>query len=264
MQSDSFDQVSVFPCSHTPPWYIDIFERNGFEILKRWVAYRAMIQGEFSFPEDEVKRGDELIESRGWEIRRMNMRDENELKQFNDLLYEAFIRHFGWNPAGMTDTEEGSPSRIKRFLYSIFMRLLRYEIWCGFDKEDKMIFFVVIHPDYNEVVNASMKGNRILHLPRLLINLYRSKMCTMDSLALRKDVRGFGLLGIILPWGLNFGMNIRRYRGVDGIILTENIPSMKTIEPLMNRYMKRFGASLKMTEMNYVTMVHKFDSNDLS
>jgi hypothetical protein len=264
MQSDSFDQISVFPCSHTPPEYIDIFERNGFNILKRWVAYRAMIEGEFSVPEEEVKEGDEKIESLGWEIRRMNMLNKSELKQFNDLLYEAFIGHFGWNPAGMTGEEEKLPSTIKLFLYDIFMRLIRFEIWSAFDKEGKMLFFIVIHPEYNEVMNASMKGNKILRLPRLFINMRRTKMCTMDGLALTKDLRGFGFARTIFPWGINFGMNIRKYRGLDGIIITENIPSIKTFQPLINRYMKRFGVNLKIIEMEYVTMVHKFDSLGLS
>jgi len=263
MQYDSFDQVAVFPCSHTPSWYIDIFERNGFEIKKRWVAYRATMEGEFSVPKDESEKGGGLLDEHGWEIKRINMRNNDEMKQYTELFYGAFIEHFGWNPAGVADISEGSSSGIERFLSGVIMRLVRFELWGVFDKDKKLVAFAVVHPEYNEVMNASLKGNKLLRLPKLLINLRRAKMCTIDGIALSKELRGFGFAKTIAPLALDFGMNKLGYRAFDGIILLDNIPSLRTAQPLIDRYVKRFGVNFNVTEMNYVTMAYRFDSGDL-
>ena len=262
MQFDSFDKCAVFPCTHTPSWYLDIFKRNGFEITKKWVAYRATIEGEFKVPEEEIKSGGGIVEDLGWEIRRLNFNDEDELKQFYNLFYEAFIGHFGWNPAGVIEVEEKNKSGMKRLFSNLLMRLLRFEVWCAFDKDKKMMAFAVIHPEYNEVMNATIKGNKLLRLPKLIINLRRAKVCTLDGVALSKDLRGLGFAKNLAPWAINFGMNELGYRGVDAMILTDNLPSIKTAQPLIDRYLRRFGVSLDVQEMNYVTMAYKFNSGD--
>ncbi|GEM_PF-1960096 len=66
--------IPPFPLIYTPSWYIDIFKRNGFKVVKEWVSYSINLEGlppsDFSLDHAQVQ------------IRPMGIRDRKKMQEF--------------------------------------------------------------------------------------------------------------------------------------------------------------------------------------
>jgi hypothetical protein len=260
VEYDGYDKPPVFGCPHNPPWYVDLFERNGFVKTKYWVGYRGIAPPDVAATEEGIKMGDDLIEKLNVEIRRLNMWDEDEVKEFNDLVYDVFISHFGWNPSGLLDLEVPH-SRLKLLMNNIIFRLIRFNIMVGIDKNDgRMLGFGIYHPNYNSVMRSLGEGPNMLRAFNLLkFPISRCKMAKFEGIGMVKDMRNFGYIKSGIDWAVNFGKDEGYDEVEGGPVIMENMAMMRLIDRGIDMYLGRYSDDIiDITKFKYITLEHEF------
>jgi|GEM_PF-1315905 len=249
IETAGYEELPSFGCPHNPSWYVEIFERNGFKVVRRFVNYRIKL------PEllIEGKSGKEITDDDGRVIRELNRKNIDEVKKYVDIMKNASFAHFfGWDTSGI---EEGfTPSRVKMYLNNFFVRMIQYKTFCTFENGE-MVSCTTIHPDYNAVLNDLTKGKRgfipgikLLGFP---FAVRKTRRYVFGGTAQVKDKRGKGYGTAKMVWGVyNVLPLLGKVEEFDtGPIVSENLPPIKMVSS--------FVGEDGVKEMDYAMMSYK-------
>lgn len=249
IETAGYEELPSFGCPHNPSWYVEIFERNGFKVVRRFVNYRIKL------PEliIEDKSGKEITDDEGRVIRELNRKNIDEVKKYVDIMKNASFAHFfGWDTSGI---EEGfNPSRMKLFLNNLLVHAIRYKTFCTFENGE-MVSCTTIHPDYNAVLNDLTKGKRgfipgikLLGFP---LAVRKTKRYVFAGTAQVEDKRGKGYGTAKMVWGVyNVLPLLGKVEEFDtGPIVSENLPPIKMV--------RSFVGEDGVKEMDYAMMSYK-------
>ncbi|VUT26209.1 MAG: Acetyltransferase (GNAT) family protein [Candidatus Methanolliviera sp. GoM_oil] len=258
LQTEGYGEVPPYGCPYNPPWYVDLFERNGFLKTKKAANYRIKIP---KISDEAKNRGEGLLEEYGWEMRKLNMRDKKELKEYTDLMKDVYMGRFlGWEMPGMNLERL---SRVRLFFSSIGAYLMRNLNWCAFEN-GKMVFCISFHPDPNAALynltsgkTGFISGLKIIGLP---LATRRTKRYVMGGVAVSKDLRGRGLGSGMMQWGMDLIKSsfLENMEEMDtGPTMMENMPPVQLMKALLESY------DCELSYMEYVMMVRTFEEENV-
>ena len=233
IETKGYEDAPPFGCPHNPPWYADLFERNGFSPTRRFVNYRIEIPKILL----DGKVGKDLTDEEGREIRELKRRKREELKKYIEIMSEAsFARFFGWDTAGI---EMGKrPSRTRLLLNGLLTHIVRYKTFCTFEN-GKMIGCTTIHPDYNAILKNLTAGKRGVKTGIKLLGfpfaLRKAERYVFGGTAQIKEARGKGYGEAKMVWGVyNIIPLLGNVKEFDtGPIVAENLPPIKMVKALV-------------------------------
>ncbi|BDC36291.1 MAG: hypothetical protein EF806_01960 [Candidatus Methanoliparum thermophilum] len=244
-----YEELPSFGCPHNLPWYAEIFERNGFKTIRKFVNYRIKL------PELQIdgKSGREITDDEGRVIRELNRTNIDEVKKSRDNeKMHRLHTFFGWDTSGI---EEGiAPSRIKMYINNFFVRLINYKTLYTFENGE-MVSCTTIHPDYNAILNDLTKGKRGfipgIKLLKFPFVIRKSRRYVFGGTVQVEKRRGKGYGTAKMVWGVYNVLPL--LKNVDefdtGPIVSENLPPIKMV--------RSFVGEDGVKEMSYAMMSYK-------
>lgn len=253
LAAQEFDDLAPGHLPTNPPWYIDLFEQEGFVKQKEWGNFR------FNLPrgasQEELDRWDAMLARRGMKVKKLTGRSRKELKQYSDVAYEVLVDHYGYMPSRFMD----SYSFIRFLLFGLFTRIAKVRIYVLCNTSGDIVGFCSYHPDFNIALNSINRHSRkrwynptvLKSVPDFLRCIRRAKRATVGSIGLREESRRKGfirsvdwVLGLILKEG---------YEQLDtGPVLIDNAVVVKMAE----NFSKRYGIGMERTR--YYTLQYDF------
>ncbi len=256
LQYTEFDEFQPFGFPHTPTWYINLFQKQGFIKTKRWVNYR------FKFPKDIPKEGveaaEKLIKELKITVRPLKTWNAKEVRECHELMFRAFMPKFGWDPGEKKEMN----STFLLLGHFLLKHLLKYKVWVGIDEDGKIVGSGNYFPDPGWAIQKLMKEKKydcpkIVRIFRILRTMKKSERAKIGGLGMREDMRGRGFLKYVMYYGLNIMMNEEGFKEIDGgpAVVQDMAGIVKTAEKAGKLYTK-YGGDLK--QFKYVTLSYKF------
>jgi hypothetical protein len=163
LQTEGYEEIPPFGCPHNPPWYVDLFERNGFSKTREWRLFNAKLP---KISKDKAKKFEKALDRLGIKLRPLKARDTKEKMAFDNLLSETNANPY----MDAIPAKSEKTSRFALFIGSMVMRFLKVRTFIGIDKNGDVVFFMGYLPDFNQAM-----------LPLNVINEKRSVSPTLYS-----------------------------------------------------------------------------------
>ncbi|VUT25127.1 MAG: hypothetical protein MOIL_00873 [Candidatus Methanolliviera sp. GoM_oil] len=139
LQIEGYGEVPPYGCPHNPPWYVDLFERNGFLKAREWTFFNLKLP---EVPEDDA------LDHLGIKLRPLRMRDPKDVMAFNNLRYETNAEPY----MEINPMRSEKLSRFSLFIGSIIMRFCKMKTFVGIDRDGEMVLFMGYLPDFNRTM----------------------------------------------------------------------------------------------------------------
>jgi hypothetical protein len=242
------------PCN--PPWYIELFEREGFIRHKEWANFRFPLPSEASA--EGIVRWESLLARTGMRVGPVNVRSRRELEQFSNLAYDVLADHYGYTPSRFMD----SYSLTKHLLLAVAYPVVRSRIHVLRNGRGDTIGFLSYHPDYRIATKRVMRHLRRVPFPLTILAVppavatyvflvRRTKKATLGAIGLGEEWRGRGFLRAI-----DYGLKMIKREGYEqldtGPVLVENAVVIKMAESFATRY------GVRMERARYFTLRCQF------
>jgi hypothetical protein len=175
IQTEGYEQTPPFFCPHNPPWYADIFHRNGFLNTDEWTFFNCKLP---PILPSEVREFEQAYRRLGIKLRPLNIKNRREFMEFQRLFYETNPYSVRFSPITIQDI-----SPFTAFAYSILYRLFKLRMFVGIDATGKMVLFIGYMPDLNLAIKRShidMSRKRLSNaysFLRLPFVIRRTKAC---------------------------------------------------------------------------------------
>lgn len=242
------DELPPFGLPCNPPWYIDIFQQNGFVKHKEWANFRLDLPVTTS--PQAIERWNKCLASLKLESTPLNTRSPREIREYIDVSYQIFVDHFGYTPMQLIDYD----SFLKYLLLGPLCRMIKMKIYVLRSNSGKIGGTLSYHPDYNiavKTLSSSMGKFNPLALPRFFMSLHKIKRASIGAIGLTEDTRGKGLVRLV-----DFGLDLVLRDGYDqldtGPVLIEN----QVVVKMVNHFCSRYDVSMQ--HMPYFTLLHTF------
>lgn len=235
-----------------PPWYIDIFLKNGFVKHKEWGNFRFVVPQKL--PESRIMKGKELLKNLDAELKLIDMKKRDRIREYNKLVSDVFIEHFGYNPRDLLGEAD---SLIKHILTRIVCRLIKVRIYVLRTKSGEALGFFSFLPDMNiplrSIAKSLVKGKiNPFDIPKLLIILRRAKRSEVGGLGLTEKIRNMGVITTLFDHGVRFMRDDGYVEADTGPVLLENRPMVKIVEKVI---FNRYG---KISQQTYDVLLYTF------
>jgi hypothetical protein len=244
--------VPPFCLPGNPPWYIDLFEKEGFIKHKEWASYRMKLPPRVH--KKELERVNRSIDNRDMEIGKINIRSRREVDEFHDLMDIILWNHFGYTPVRFLERED---PHAKHVIFGFFAKLLKYRIYVLRDTSGKIVGCASFAPNVNTAARRFLSNTsrfravNLLKIVGFLISLRRIKRVEISVIGLLPEMRGKGFVRLI-DVGLK-AMVDAGYKELDtGPIMMENSPVIKMVGYVQKKY------GLNPQHMRYYTLVYWF------
>lgn len=236
-----------------PPWLIDLFEQKGFVKHKEWANFRFVLPQEAS--EAALARWETLLTSRRGELRPLNTKNRQEVRQYSDLTYKVLIDHYGYTPMRFME----SRSLVKLPLFHLLCRVARFRIYVLHNELEEMVGFFSYHPDYNMSRGMLSKYTRLkwynprslLVVPSFIRSIRTSKRAEIGAIGLAVEARRKGFIRAV-----DYALQLVREEGYEqldtGPVLIENTVVVK----MAKRFRDSYGVDME--HMTYYTMLYRF------
>ena len=237
----------------SPPWYIDLFEKEGFIKYKEWANYRMKLPRRI--PKEVVDRGKRSVQNREMEIGKINLRNRREVDEYHDLMDIILWNHFGYTPARFVERED---RRVKHIAFALLAKLLKYRIYVLRDTSGRIVGCASFAPNANIAARRFLNGAsrflpiNILKLVGFLISMRRVRRAEIAVIGLVPEMRGKGF--VRLTDAVLWAIVDAGYKELDsGPIRMENSPVIK----MVGYVQKKYGLSPPQ-HMKYYTLVYWF------
>ena len=239
------------PCN--PPWYIELFERNGFVKHKEWGNFRLSIPTQCSAA--DIAKWESILACHHSNAQPLDVKNWNQVKQYSNLTYEVLVDHYGYIPTRFMD----SHSIIHFVGFGILCKITRLKVYVIQDSSGKIVGFLSYHPDYNVIKKSLRKYSKMkwynpqtfLAISSFISSIRTNKRAAIGSIGFAKESRKKGFIKAI-DYGVQFLIK-EGYEQLDsGPVLIENAVVVKMIE----RFSKRYDVDMKRT--CYYTLMHTF------
>jgi GNAT superfamily N-acetyltransferase len=183
---DGFDRPPVAMMTYNQPYYINLYEQNGFYKQVDLFAYDIKTD---TVSDRAVKLQDALLKrlhQKGITIRKINLRDfKNEVKRVREIYNSAWDRNLGFVPA--TENEFN-------YLAKDLKMILDPDFCLIAEHGGKMVGFALAVPDINQV-QIKVKRGRLFPtgIFKLLLGLKKVDLVRIITLGVIEDYRKLGI-----------------------------------------------------------------------
>ena len=196
LSAQEFDDLAPSDLPSNPPWYIDLFEQEGFVKHKEWANFR------FTLPKQvrqrDLERWESLRTSQGIKFKRLNGTSRRDMKQYSAAVHDVMAEHYGYSPVMAMD----SYSFVKFLFSGISDRFVRLRMYALHNRSGETIGFLSYHPDY-DITRYSLEKywtmpiynpKFLMVIPDFVRSLRTAKRARIGSIGFRQEWRRKGLI----------------------------------------------------------------------
>lgn len=183
---DGFNKPPVAMMTYNRPYYINLYEQNGFYKLVDLFAYDIRTD---TVSDRAVKLQDTLmkrLEQKGITIRKINVKDfKNEVRKVREIYNSAWDKNLGFVPA--TENEFN-------YLAKDLKMILDPDFCLVAEHEGKMVGFALAVPDVNQIQIKIKKGRLFpTGIFKLLLGLKKVDYVRIITLGVIEEYRKMGI-----------------------------------------------------------------------
>lgn len=209
---DGFDEPPFIMMPYNPPYYEELYRKNGFEIAMRFFAYDATADSaRFPAAADKVEK---RLRDNGLTIRNINLKNlAADVKTFIDMFNSTWKENWGFIPASVEEAVEDF-RKVKGFAKWDLLLMALYK--------GQPAGFVIALPDIHQAIKP-LKGRLLpFNWIKLLRNLEKIDQIRVVLMGIRKEFRSKGIDLVLYKKILENGVRHNYYRAELSWVLENN------------------------------------------
>ena len=237
----------TMPCN--PPWYIDLFEQEGFVKFKEWANFRLLLPPKI--PKDDASRSKNCVKHLDATMGPLNMKNRRQINEYNALMDDILEDHFGYTPGRVFTKLDSLP---KHILFIVLCRLAKFQIYVIQTRSGQIVGLSSFAPNYNIALRPlvnKLERFRFLALAKFFVSLRRTKRAEIGAIGLSKEMRGKGFVKL-MDHALKTMADAGYTEFDTGPILAENAVVIKMVGYIQKRY------AIQAEHMQYYTLMYRF------
>ncbi len=217
---DAFDMPPMFDMAYNPPYYRNLVESYGFELVMPMYAYRFFADQEM--PEKIARVADKIGQRKGILVRPANFKDwNNELLRIKKIYNSAWTLNWGFCP--ITEAEF---KKLVRDLKPVAVEELVFFAFVN----DEVVGVSITLPDINVIVK-DIKGHLFpFGFIKILTGVRKVKTARVTIMGVVKEYQKLGLDAVFYHETLKAARKMGIEWGEMSWILDNNLPMRRALE----------------------------------